>query len=128
GARPDVVHVCTPPAAHVDGAREALEAGAHVYVEKPFALTSEDAAELLAIAERHQRIVCAGHQQLFDPAFAALADRAGEVGDLVQADSDFAFRPAGGGMQRAGARAVSSLLLDILPHPLYSLVAVLERF
>ena len=37
-ARPDVVHVCTPPAAHVAAALAALEAGAHVYVEKPFAL------------------------------------------------------------------------------------------
>src|SRR4051812_31682396 len=40
GAQPDVVHVCTPPGAHADGACEALDAGAHVYVEKPFALTS----------------------------------------------------------------------------------------
>jgi predicted dehydrogenase/nucleoside-diphosphate-sugar epimerase len=127
-ARPDVVHVCTPPAAHVDGARAALDAGAHVYVEKPFAPTTADAAGLLALAGRRRRIVCAGHQQLFDPAFAALMDRAREVGDLVQADSHFAFRPGGGGLQRAGARAASSLLLDILPHPLYSLVAVLERF
>jgi predicted dehydrogenase/nucleoside-diphosphate-sugar epimerase len=127
-AQPDVVHVCTPPSAHVNGARAALEAGAHVYVEKPFALTSADATDLLAVAARRQRLVCAGHQQLFDPAFTALLDRARNVGDLLQVDSHFAFRPAGAGVQRAGARASASLLLDVLPHPLYSLVAVLERF
>jgi predicted dehydrogenase/nucleoside-diphosphate-sugar epimerase len=127
-ARPDVVHVCTPPAAHVAGARAALEAGAHVYVEKPFALNAADAEALLALAERQARLVCAGHQQLFDPALTALFDRAADVGDPVQVDSDFAFRPAGPGAERAGPRAMASLLLDVLPHPLYSLVAALERF
>ena len=38
--QPDIVHVCTPPAAHFDAARAALDGGAHVYVEKPFALTT----------------------------------------------------------------------------------------
>jgi len=124
--RPDVVHVCTPPGAHVEGARAALDAGAHVYVEKPFALTAADADALLTLAARRGRLVCAGHQQLFDPAFVRLMDRVRETGALVQADSDFAFRPAG--TQRGGARAAASLLLDVLPHPLYSLLAVLERF
>ncbi len=36
----DVVHVCTPPATHAALASLALAGGAHVYVEKPFALTS----------------------------------------------------------------------------------------
>jgi predicted dehydrogenase len=40
--RPDVVHVCTPPAAHFDAAAAALRAGAHVYVEKPLARTGEN--------------------------------------------------------------------------------------
>jgi len=127
-ARPDVVHVCTPPAAHLAGARAAIEGGAHVYVEKPFALSAAAARELLTLAEHRGRLVCAGHQQLFDPAFASLVARAADVGDLVQVDSNFAFRPAGLDPQRAGARAMAALLLDVLPHPLYSLVAVLERF
>ena len=125
-ARPDVVHVCTPPAAHVDAAAAALEAGAHVYVEKPFALTARDADRLLELAARKRRIVCAGHQLLFDPAFAALVKRGHELGDLVQVDSHFTFRPSG--LSRAGARTLADLLVDILPHPLYSLIAVLERF
>jgi predicted dehydrogenase/nucleoside-diphosphate-sugar epimerase len=128
GAQPDVVHVCTPPAAHAAGARTALEADAHVYVEKPFALTAADAVRLLELAERRKRIVCAGHQLLFDPAFTALVDRGAAVGDLVQVDSHFAFRPAGANLQRARARMLAPQLLDILPHPLYSLIAVLERF
>jgi predicted dehydrogenase/nucleoside-diphosphate-sugar epimerase len=126
--RPDVVHVCTPPGAHVEAAYAALEAGAHVYVEKPFAPTRDEAARLLELADRERRLVCAGHQLLFDPAFTALVGRGSELGDLVQVDSHFAFRPSGAWVQRAGARALASLLVDILPHPLYSLIAVLERF
>src|SRR5687767_9022163 len=49
-ARADVVHVCTPPPAHFAAARAALEGGAHVYVEKPFALNGADARALLELA------------------------------------------------------------------------------
>ena len=49
-ARPDVVHVCTPPGAHFEAACAALDGGAHVYVEKPFALTVDDARALLDLA------------------------------------------------------------------------------
>jgi predicted dehydrogenase/nucleoside-diphosphate-sugar epimerase len=128
GAAPDVVHVCTPPPAHFEAAQSALDSGAHVYVEKPFALTRADATQLLALAERRGRSVCAGHQLLFDPAFRALVSRAAALGDLVQADSHFAFRPPAAWMQRAGARALADQLVDVLPHPLYTLIAVLERF
>jgi predicted dehydrogenase/nucleoside-diphosphate-sugar epimerase len=127
-ARPDVVHVCTPPSAHFEAAQAALAGGAHVYVEKPFALTTHDARRLLDLARAHGRLVCAGHQLLRDPAFDALLTGAADLGGLVQADSHFAFRPAGAGMSRAGARALAQQLVDVLPHPLYALIAVLERF
>jgi predicted dehydrogenase/nucleoside-diphosphate-sugar epimerase len=125
---PDVVHVCTPPSAHFEAAHAAIACGADVYVEKPFALTKDDARRLLDLAQVHGRIVCAGHQLLRDPAFDALLGRATDLGGLVQADSHFAFRPAGAGMARAGARTLARQLVDVLPHPLYALVAVLERF
>ena len=48
--RPDVVHVCPPPSAQVDAARAALDAGAHVDVEKPVALRTADARSLLDAA------------------------------------------------------------------------------
>jgi predicted dehydrogenase/nucleoside-diphosphate-sugar epimerase len=124
--RPDVVHVCTPPAAHFDAAHAALDAGADVYVEKPFALTTAHARALLDVARERGRLVCAGHQLLRDRAFAALMARAPELGTLVQVDSHFAFRPVGR-FARGGARALADQIIDILPHPLYSLVSVLER-
>src|SRR2546430_15492165 len=91
--RPDIVHVCTPPAAHFEAAYAALDGGAHVYVEKPFALTVTDARALLDLASARQRLVCSGHQLLCDRAFKTLVARGAELGTLVQADSHFAFRP-----------------------------------
>ena len=46
----DVVHVCTPNDSHVDLARRALQAGKHVVVEKPLALSLGDATELARLA------------------------------------------------------------------------------
>lgn len=127
-ARPDIVHVCTPPGAHFEAASAALEAGAHVYVEKPFALTVDDARDLLAAASSRHLLVCAGHQLLRDRAFERLLTGTADLGSLVQVDSHFAFRPVGISIRRAGASTVARHLVDILPHPLYSLVSVLERF
>ena len=74
-ARPDIVHVCTPPGAHFEAASAALEGGAHVYVEKPFALTAGDARTLIDLAQARQRLICAGHQLLRDRAFGRLMAR-----------------------------------------------------
>jgi predicted dehydrogenase/nucleoside-diphosphate-sugar epimerase len=127
-ARPDIVHVCTPPAAHFETAAAALEGGAHVYVEKPFAMTVGDGRTLIDLAHARRRLVCAGHQLLRDRAFGRLLARAGELGSPVQVDSHFAFRPSVTSVARSGAATFARHLVDILPHPLYSLVSVLERF
>src|SRR5207253_805876 len=55
--RPDVLHVTTPPQTHHAIALQALAAGAHVYVEKPFALDTAEAEEMLRAAEAHRRLV-----------------------------------------------------------------------
>ena len=50
-ARPDVVHVTTPPPSHFSVAKRCLENGCHVYVEKPFTLHAGEAEELINLAE-----------------------------------------------------------------------------
>ncbi|HEX3219565.1 MAG TPA: Gfo/Idh/MocA family oxidoreductase [Candidatus Limnocylindria bacterium] len=50
----DVVHVCTPNWSHVELATRALQAGKHVIVEKPLALTLEDARGLADLARQKQ--------------------------------------------------------------------------
>lgn len=124
--RPNVVHVCTPPHTHFEVARDALVAGAHVYVEKPFAQTTTEAKSLLALARERGLLVCAGHQLLAMPAFTELMRRASALRPIVQVDVQFSFRPVGLRPGSAGAGALADQLADILPHPLYLLVATLE--
>lgn len=66
--QPDVVHVCTPPQSHFSITKVCLQAGSHVYVEKPFALSEAEAGELIALATRRGLKVTAGHDDQFRPA------------------------------------------------------------
>jgi predicted dehydrogenase len=65
GARPDVVHVTTPPESHFDIARICLERGCHVYVEKPFTLHAAQAESLIALATGRGLKLTAGHDDQF---------------------------------------------------------------
>jgi predicted dehydrogenase/nucleoside-diphosphate-sugar epimerase len=124
---PDVVHICTPAGTHFEPARAALLAGAHLYVEKPFVETRTEADELLRLARERRLLVCAGHQLMRDRAFETLLARAPELGAIMLVDSHFAFRSPTLTLHRTSERALAAQLLDVLPHPLYTLLAALER-
>jgi predicted dehydrogenase len=62
-------------------ARHALEAGRHVFVEKPLALTVADSEELCLVAERNRRTLMVGHLLLYHPA-VLVAKRALDDGEL----------------------------------------------
>jgi len=64
-AKPDVVHVTTPPQSHFQIAKICLEAGCHVYVEKPFTLWESEAQELIALANEKDLKITAGHDDQF---------------------------------------------------------------
>ncbi len=64
-ARPDVVHITTPPQSHFDVAQTCLEAGCHVYVEKPFTVFEEEAIGLVNLAEKKGLKLTAGHDDQF---------------------------------------------------------------
>ncbi len=61
----DAVTIASPASAHFDAARAALEAGRHVYVEKPLAMTVAQADILIALAEKKGLILQVGHQERF---------------------------------------------------------------
>jgi predicted dehydrogenase/nucleoside-diphosphate-sugar epimerase len=122
----DVVHVCTPPATHRALAGRAIEAGAHVYVEKPFAESAREATELLDLARARGLQVCAGHQLLFEPPTRIALPFLPALGRLAHVESYFSFRTV---RRSPGGRAPlrpDLQLLDILPHPVYLLLHFLE--
>ncbi len=67
-ARPDVVHITTPPASHFPVAKYCLENGCHVYVEKPFTLDANEARNLIHVAMKQGRKLTVGHNYQFNPA------------------------------------------------------------
>src|SRR5437868_6960173 len=68
----DVVYIATPPFLHHPQALAALEAGKHVIVEKPLALTVGQADELIAAARRRDRLLVANLMQRYNPLFDAV--------------------------------------------------------
>ena len=73
-ARADVVSIAVPTRFHFDVARQAIEAGVHVLVEKPVTATVEEGRELAALADAHGVVVQVGHVERFNPAVTALFD------------------------------------------------------
>jgi predicted dehydrogenase len=67
-AKPDVIHITTPPASHFDIARFCLENGCHVYVEKPFTLDAEEAKRLVDLANQKGLKLTVGHNYQFTQA------------------------------------------------------------
>src|SRR5262245_44349183 len=78
------VAVATPAVLHHKLTKAALEAGKHVFVEKPLALALSEAEELVAIAERLDRRLMVGHLLQYHPAFLKLKElvRDGTLGRL----------------------------------------------
>jgi predicted dehydrogenase len=62
---PDVVHITTPPQSHFSLAKQCLQSGSHVYLEKPFTITAEEAESLIELAESRGLKITVGHNYLF---------------------------------------------------------------
>jgi predicted dehydrogenase len=69
----DAVSVSTPTSAHHAVARDFLESGAHVLVEKPITATAAEARDLIAIAARTGRVLQVGHLERFNPVILAIS-------------------------------------------------------
>jgi predicted dehydrogenase len=71
----DAVSVVVPTDRHYSVARDFLEAGCDVLVEKPVTATIQEADELIALARRHGRIFQVGHLERFNPAVLAAREK-----------------------------------------------------
>src|ERR1044072_4559732 len=83
--QPDVVHVLTSPTSHAALAIKAAEAGAHVLVEKPVALSVEEADAMIEAARANGVRVMANHNWLFKPSVQRARElvESGEIGEVV---------------------------------------------
>jgi len=79
-ARPDVVSINTYPDTHYKMAMAALEAGAHLFIEKPLAETVEQAREIVARATARRRKVVVGYILRVHPAWQRFISVAQELG------------------------------------------------
>ena len=126
-AHPDVVHICTPPASHARLAGLALDAGCHIYVEKPFTERAAEAQKILAQAEARGLRVCAGHQLLYEAPTRGLGRYLSAVGRVAHVESYFSFRTVRHAPEGRKVLRADQQLLDILPHPVYLLLHIFER-
>lgn len=70
----DVAHIVVPSFLHREYAVTAAEAGCHVLVEKPIALTVEDAEAIIEACSANKVRLCVGHVERFNPAIATLQE------------------------------------------------------
>ena len=80
----DVVVISTPPSSHATWALRAIRAGKHVVVEKPFAIRTEEADEVMAAATAAGRLAVVYQNRRFDPDHLAVrrAVRSGALGEV----------------------------------------------
>lgn len=80
----DAVHICTPNFLHYEMAKEAMERGIHVVLEKPFTVSLEEARALAKMAKDKNLVTCVNHTLRMFPQvkeMKALVEK-GDVGDI----------------------------------------------
>jgi predicted dehydrogenase len=114
----DVVDVCLPTPLHRDAAERAFAAGKHVFLEKPIALTREDADAILAAADRSGRLFMVGLVLRFWPEYVELARRiaAGELGRPRAVSTHRLSPPADWNDWMADRNLSGGVPVDLLVH------------
>ena len=86
-----LVSISTSNHTHFELGRQALLAGKHVVIDKPFALTSDEAAELIAIARKRALVLSAFQNRRWDGDFRTVRDllSRGTLGRLVVFESHY---------------------------------------
>ncbi|MDR3233235.1 MAG: NAD-dependent epimerase/dehydratase family protein [Planctomycetaceae bacterium] len=127
--KPDIVHICTPPSAHLSNALESLAAGCHIYVEKPLSVAYADCDKIEEAAKKAGKLVCAGHSMLRDPFIekALRMVKAGKIGKVLAVDHfrSQEFPPYEGGQLPERCRTGGFPFWDVGVHSLYLMVELL---
>lgn len=80
----DAIVIATPVRFHYEMAKAALNAGKHVFIEKPIARTEAEARDLVRLAESQGLVLMVGHTFLFSPAVRRMKEiiDAGDIGEV----------------------------------------------
>jgi predicted dehydrogenase len=115
-----LVVIATPSYSHYELAKECLHEQRHVVIDKPFTLTSSEAAELIDMARRRNLLLTAYQNRRWDGDFQTLRQviASGNLGRLVTMESHFdRFRPEPRrGVWRESGGPGGGLLYDLGPH------------
>ncbi|MCH2085324.1 MAG: Gfo/Idh/MocA family oxidoreductase [Saprospiraceae bacterium] len=112
----DVVDIVTPTTTHFELAKKAIEAGKHIFIEKPVTHTLEEAEELVRLAQAKGIKIQVGHVERFNPALLALEE---SVIDpmFIEAHRLAVFNPRGTDV---------SVVLDLMIHDLDILLSMVR--
>jgi len=127
GQRLDAVHVLTPPNHHAAVTRTLLNAGVHVFLEKPLATTTEDADQLAALAVEKRVRLGVGHNFLFYRPFEQLRNdlRAGRLGRIDHVTINWRCplpQLRHGPFDAWMLRDPGNIMLEVGPHPVAAMV------
>ncbi len=116
----ELVVINTPNALHFPMAKQALEKGKHVVVEKPFTLSVSEAEELLLLAKRKNRIISVFHNKRLEGEFKTVQEllKSEKLGKLLSFETRFdRFRPEIGNKKwKENEVPGAGLLYDLGPH------------
>ena len=115
-----LIVIATPNETHYSFARQCLEAGRDVVVDKPFTTTLEEAVSLVQFAKDANRLLTVYQNRRYDGDFQAIRQLvvAGKLGRIVRFETSYdRFRPQlKPGAWRETACPGSGILFDIAPH------------
>lgn len=112
----DAVSIVVPTTLHHAVARDFLQAGAHVLVEKPIAVTVEEADDLIQIARANNRILQVGHLERFNPAVRGL-ENLEEKPLFIESHRLSPFNPRANDV---------SVVLDLMIHDIDIILALVD--
>jgi len=114
------VVIATPAVTHFDLARRALESKKDVFVEKPMALTSDQGAELIRIAEDQRLVLMVGHVLEYHPAMVRLGElvRSGELGKIRYISSNR--------LNLGKVRREENILWSFAPHDIAIILRLMD--
>jgi len=115
----DILDIVTPGSAHFAIAKIALQAGKHIFVEKPFTEFEDQAAELSALAADKGLMVGVGHIEQFNPVFRALKQQLPTMPKKI-----FAYRQ---GPFLAGVGVDVSIVLELMVHDIELVTQLIPR-